>query len=505
MSILYSRSDRNVIPRLRSFDLTIQTGELGQERRNHSETESTKYFQYHKKKWEKHQNLQNARNLYSSAVFLGVEDEFSHIGRFILKFGEGNSALAEYIYKKISGENALLDPNTIAKDHQYLIANLKSRLIIEPKNPILWLELGRLYFLLGHKKAQKCIEISLNLDNNNRFIVRSASRFFHQNKDAERSLHIIRKSMYSKEDPWLLAADIGYSNILNRKSRLIDTSIKITKNNQQDSPFFINELASSLGTYELKNGTSKKAKEFFNISLIQPNDNALAQAYWINERNNMPLFPFANEIPDNIFTYEAQTLAEFQKENYQSAYNFALKWHKDEPYSVRPVNIAAYIDCIFLKEYDRSIALINKLINKEVEDDLLYNNLIYLLIKSSQLELANKYFINKLQPIITKEDADSPIFIATAGLVAFRNGMTEKGIELYKKSISLARKYQKPHNRALAMGNFILECLSNPAVEKGVYNNIIEEFNNYCKRTTELDILELQKDIKVVINPKLSE
>ena len=56
------------------------------------------------------------------------------------------------------------------------------------------MELGRLYAFKGQlSKANRAVENALYLDKNNRFISRSASRFFHHfSDDTEKALHTIR-------------------------------------------------------------------------------------------------------------------------------------------------------------------------------------------------------------------------------------------------------------------------------------------------------------------------
>src|SRR5690606_6202558 len=107
---------------------------------------------------------------------------------------------------------------------------------------------------------------------------------------------------------------------------------------------------------------------------------------------------------------------------------------------------------------NRSIDIIERLISKNFNDNLLYNNLIYLLLKTDRIDEANKYFIEKLSHLLITKDSDSAIYYATAGLVAFRNNDFEKGFELYKSSITLAKKFKNTHNKLLAMGNLLIEC-----------------------------------------------
>lgn len=488
MSILYNKEEREVIPRLRTFDLTLSTGELFLPMREHTDTKFSKYHNKLKDKWEANNNIINAKKLYSSAMILGIENKYNDLAKFILKEENDSSYVNGYIRKKLNSNTI----SYIELQNKERIRGIRNKLKDNPKNPILWMELSRCYLLENEEaKAIKFAEISISLDKNNRYILRSSSSLFNQLGDSERALKTIRLSEYHKHDPWLLSADLAFSNLLKRKSRLIDNSIKLLRE-YENKPNYITELLSSVGTYEYKHGSHKKVNKYLNESLLDPTDNSLAQAIWLADKNIIDEQKLLTEINNTKLNFEAKTLNLFNTEDFNGAYIEALKWYDDEPYSIRPINIASHIDCVFLKKYDRSIGLMKSLLDKGFSDKLSVNNLVYMLLKKGNLEEAQKYH-EMFFPKILIEEEDNPVYIATTGMLKYRSNLIEEGYKLYQQAISLARKNKQQRNLLMAMGNYLIESFItddfNPERTK-----IRKEFIEKASKTDESEIKEILKD-----------
>ncbi len=78
--------------------------------------------------------------------------------------------------------------------HHYLISEqsakvafLRKRLHSYPENAIAWIDLARAYTILGHIDAgRRAIKIALSLTSENRFVLRSAARFFYVAKASKK-------------------------------------------------------------------------------------------------------------------------------------------------------------------------------------------------------------------------------------------------------------------------------------------------------------------------------
>src|SRR6185295_6008504 len=97
------------------------------------------------------------------------------------------------------------------------IKALKQRRIAEPRNAFVWSDLARLYVLVGLRdQAERAMQVALSLAPFDRFIVRSAARFFLHSSNPDRSLQILRRNERTKLDPWLMAAELAFSSVVNK-------------------------------------------------------------------------------------------------------------------------------------------------------------------------------------------------------------------------------------------------------------------------------------------------
>jgi predicted Zn-dependent protease len=466
MGIIFKTEKRRIIPKWRSLDIAKNNGEL----RSTAKKAIPKSFELdllndQKKAFAKEKDLQHAGDLLGSAYVLGFENEFKEVAKFILSIETNEKSALATLAKQIleivdddkTGIKSLNQINQFQTKYSFDINKYKSYLKKEPRNPLAWIELGRLYSLINKKeKAKRCIDAALFLDGSNRFIVRSASRFYHHiEPDKEKALGIIKKSKFIDTDPWLMSAEIAYSSILGRFSTMAEKGINFLKNRSYDN-FEITELASALGTFEFFNGKRKIAKKYFDQSLIQPNDNSIAQARWMsNEIQGLDVDVSQYHLP---LAFEADAIASFENKAYDKALQNSMDWINDEPYSTRPVKLASYISSIFLKDNDNGIELLKEGLRANPDDLMLNNNLVYFLVRGNFMEEAIKIFQNKLyKKINDANDISKLTLTATAGLLLYRDGANEQGKELYQYAIKLAKATGNEYLVALATVNYANE------------------------------------------------
>jgi uncharacterized protein HemY len=504
MGIIYKIDKRRMIPRWRSLELTTINGEIGPVLNKPIIVKSVNEVQLNEqiKVWNDNKNLSFAGDLLSSAYVQGVEQDFKSVAEYIVKTQKNESAPLLKLANKILGlsksENKLASSEDLVSTTDKIskeIQQYKAYLNREIKNPIAWIELGRLYSILGNvTKSKKCIDIALNLDKDNRFIVRSASRFYHHfHGDKDYALQIIKNSKYVKDDPWLLSAEIAYSSILERHSKMAKVGINYLNNFDNDF-LAITELAGSLGTLELMNGKFKDAKKYFKQSLIHPNDNSFAQASWIfNDVAELNMSLNRLDIP---FAYEANAQIAYESGNYESSFQNALLWLKDEPYSTRPIRQASYVASIFLNKNKESINILRDGLKINPNDLELNNNLIYFLVKDDKIIEAEKIFNQSLKNKLNSSSENSNlIFTATAGLLSYRTGDQEKGEMLYQKSIQSARNAKNEYLTALATVNYVKEEIRIiKSIDK--LSNLMSQLDVACKNQDDPDVKILYDQVK---------
>jgi tetratricopeptide (TPR) repeat protein len=329
------------------------------------------------------------------------------------------------------------------------------------------------------------------LSPNNRFILRSATRFFIHTEQFEKAIFYLRKSESIKKDPWLISAHIATSSIIGRFSPFIKDGMNII-NSMNYSNFEITELASSLGTLEFKDGSFKKARLLFDKSMKAPNDNSLAQLEWISKEDyRFSSDPFLHQGVINPF--EAYALDFYEKEKWEDAFYNCIKWFLDVPFSKRPVLLGSFIAGSFLKDRVSSILLCEVGLKANPYDPTLLNNIIYNLAISNKIsELGN--YVNQLRNFnLTYLPNETKVTIqATLGLVAFRTNDIENGIKLYELSIQNAEKINNSYLKKLALLNYTRELVLFDQPQKVKYLDIIKSLSI---ENTAKDLLDIQREV----------
>lgn len=279
--------DRRIVPRWRDHQTTLALGELSDSKSfSRASGSDSEALARRASEWRHTPTIWHAADLLSSAFVLGVADQFSDAVNFI----RGNRNLAPRplieLADKIANppkEPPLRNPEMMEEETvRRLVHRVRLRLRSEPRNAIQWVELARLYTLLGESaRALKSMGIATELGGDNRFVVRSAARLFLHEHDAGRALRTIRNASGAKTDPWLLAAEIAVASAARSPSLLA----KVGRRRNEDSAlseFERTELSSALATLELESGKNRQARQLFRRSLAAPNENSAAQAEWAN-------------------------------------------------------------------------------------------------------------------------------------------------------------------------------------------------------------------------------
>jgi tetratricopeptide (TPR) repeat protein len=497
MAIIFKTEERRVIPRLRSFHLALSTGELslnGNALKAINLKNASTFIEHQSEVWKSNKNMSFAGDILGSAYVLGVTDQFEDVAKYVLDKSESEfdplTILAAKLLRPAEIAIQIDDTSSISTITRHEIREVKQALIAEPKNPIAWMELGRLYALEGQvKKGEKAIDNALYLDKDNRFIVRSASRFYHHFKDdPERSLHVIKNAEFAKKDPWLISADIAFSQVMNRFSRVTKIGESYVTDNSKDI-FSITELASALGTSEFKNGHTKQAKKYFRQSLLNPTDNSLAQVGWMAENlNGFDVDTLKYELP---LAFEAKTIYYYEAGNFPESYDQALQWYKDEPFSVRPIKAASYILGFYYKKYNMSVELTRKGLQMDPTDVVLANNLVYYLVQNGQIEEAVILFEKSIRNVIQHPEnyttSEQMYCNATAGLILFKQNQIELGKLYYTKAIEISKKTKMWYLTALATVNYVRAAL-NSEVSDEEAESLMRQLKDTCRHSTAEDI-----------------
>lgn len=265
------------------------------------------------------QNLANAGDLNSAAIVNARTDveEVIEAANYILSSNNAitNTALSKVSKSILRIENEEIWDNSSNLGIYAQIARIKDLLVKYPTDAILHIEIARNYLLLGQlQHAKNHVEIALYFDSHNRYIIRCAARFYIHLKEYEKALRVVRSSSLTKIDPWLMASEIGISQVVNKTSVNIKRGLSIIDSHNHNA-FNITELCSAIGTQDLISEAYSKSRKLFNASLKMPNSNSLAQAKWVSNEDDLELnFENVNLGSENF--WEAKCYNSFKMEDY---------------------------------------------------------------------------------------------------------------------------------------------------------------------------------------------
>ncbi|MCD4792594.1 MAG: hypothetical protein K8R54_05125 [Bacteroidales bacterium] len=512
MAIIYEIKERRVIPNWRDFKRTLQLGELNVS--NKTKKPVILNIERAVNDWKELQNIGTAADLINSSFVSGIHyiQEIREAIDYI-KFDNSKSSqslleLIEQItlnkpkIKQTKNSILEIDVDTVNefqafinnKSFHKIINKTRSRAINELHNPIVWVELARLFSMRGHDhKAEKAILTALHIAPNNRFVLRSATRFFIHNEMFEKAIFYLRKSEGINKDPWLISAHIATSSIMGRFSPFIKDGIKLINSNNF-SNFELTELTSSLGTLEFKDGSFKKAKSFFNLSMLAPNDNSLAQLEWVSKDDKrFQINPFQyNQV---INPFEARALEMYERGQWTDAFYNTIKWFLDMPFSKRPVLLGSYIAGSLLQDKNAAIILCEVGLQANPYDPTILNNIVYSIATSDNLNLLDKYSKQMLSIDINMLPNETKItYQATLGLVSIKKGDIKTGIRLYKSAINNANKIKNEYLKNLAIVNFTREIIQLNIPEK----------NEMIEKVKKMKVNDTQKDLQLIRNKILN-
>lgn len=502
MANLFDPKDRHVLPNWRSFGLTVDFGEL-----NDWKTEGINQpprnlsIEDYLFSWRQNKTVAIAGDLLSAAFVNGFTNDptIKEAADFILSNSDkSTSTLSNFA-------NRIVNPTTITPEKRLTLTNhedviksnnlgnsigvIKNRLDKYPLNPILYVELSRLYSILGHReKALHNMSIALRLAPENRFILRAASRLYTHFDLVDYIHNVIRKSEIVKCDPWITSTEIALATIRRKSSQFIKRGLQMI-NSGKYSPFSLTELSSSIGTLEFLDGNRSKTKKLLQTALISPNDNSLAQIEWII--NKIHLFDInpANYKIEN--KYEALAFDNYYNNKWDEALKNSFYWFCDLPFSSQPVMLGSHIAGMILDKRDIARNLLNAGLVSHPNDAQIINNMAYFLSLDNKVDDAENY-LRKIRNPSEIKPTTKICLKATRGLISFRKGFHDEGRRLYLEAINESKLLRNSNFRWLSILNYAREEI---LTKSSYIESIIDNIKSIPDNTKYPDVNKLKVDV----------
>ncbi|MDP3378698.1 MAG: hypothetical protein Q8S53_10065 [Brevundimonas sp.] len=376
-------------------------------------------------------------------------------------------------------------------DAHHFIRYYKSRLRENPRDAVSWIDVARLYSSLGQNlKAEEAISYAVRLRPDDRFVVRSAVRFFVHIEQPDIAHSLLVRCSATKHDPWLNAAEIASASLRGKAPRYVKSARNFLESSR-DAPRDLTELAGALATIELENGKAIQARKLFKFSLKDPNDNALAQARWAADNHKIGTVDslLIESVPKS---YEAATWQAFKEGSWDTAFAQSEFWAKDEPFSSGPACHASFLAISLLGRYEEGERIAKTGLVANPHEFTLKNNLLVAYAYQNRIEEASALFSQ-----MNWSEGDEIHRLAALGLISARRGDIEESLSNYLGAIGLATEKKdytasgraafhllkemiawdpSSSERVLRLADHVLSKVKNPELES--YRHMVKSGTN---------------------------
>ncbi|MGB7644417.1 MAG: hypothetical protein WBM22_03085 [Pseudomonas fluorescens] len=402
-----------------------------------------------------YQTVGIAVELLNCSIIERYSDAALEAANFLVQHKNLPTSITQLILKTLGKNSQVAD----APQSEHKIQTLRKKIRQHQRDPITWVELSREYAIAGEKKKSKqAMLAAVQLSYDHRWITRSAARVFVHFDDPDTAHDILVRNPNIRTDPWLIATEMAVARKAGKKTKLwnigkslLDSKIK---------PVHLSELASSVATYELISGAEKRAKPFFKQSLIDPNQNSLAQAKWAERTSGLKKLV---KIPlnSNLIAYEAQYWEAYNSGDMTLALSYALAWFDNEPYSNAPPEAVCFIAGL-LENHKLIAAVSKKGLKANPKNTTLQINLMFSWLTSKNLNELNtkdkivfeNYKKYLFSATLSTSKFEASHALANLGMINYRQGFIEQGKLYYEQSEELM-----PLNKLYVTINHLRESL----------------------------------------------
>ena len=443
MSGIFDDTNRQPIPRCVEYLTACALGILRSIRAQEKDSRTAVESFSAREEWQNNPTLDTAVDLVAEAIILKNFDseEATKAAQYILKKARKSlpliRELANHFLEQPSSGTIDLSPTMqieVVREH---IARLKKTVRLYPLNPLAWSDLSLRYATLGQvDKAQSAMEVALGLGKNNRFILRSAARCFLHVGQPDRAVAILDRSGLTSVDPWIASAEIAISESSDLKSKCVNKARHLIQDDHLTF-FSRSELATGLGTLEIKNGAGKRARNLMRQALRDPTENALAQAQWMATRLQAEIADMADlaRLEDRVpASYEAQARHFYYNKRFADSLRASEMWGRFQPLSSGPVMLSSFVASVCLNDDTEALRILRNANPALRNDPLFINNYAFSLARSDDLAAA----LSELRKVDLRALPIRPrlILTATHGLIAFRKSDVEQGRNLYSNALT---------------------------------------------------------------------
>ncbi|MHA7220373.1 tetratricopeptide repeat protein [Arthrobacter sp. MDT1-48-3] len=469
--------DRQLVPRWRTFKDSAALGELASAKRDRLDGPSPADLEAISK-FEESPGLHTASDALGIAASVDNPEFLLPVVRFVEESHLATpliTDLAASVRRRITKEAvSLSNPWANLSERQSAIQQIRAELRMFPRNPTRWVDLALAQTLIGQvERAERSLRTAVSLAPLNRFVLRSAVRFFLHIDDPESAQQVIHGARNSS-DPWLLAAELATDEAAGDKPHSMRTALTVLTSDNF-STWTVSELACTVAHFEFNEGNQKRGRKILGQATAEPTENAAAQIEFESQRGGFST-PQSFQLPYG--SYEATAIKASGRHDWKVAIEAGQKWQRDQPFAVEPAMFLSYVASVGAEDYvaAEEAAALGRIANPR--DPILANNLVFAIANQNKSVDVDEIFSHSAPPRDASEEA---VHLATRGLVSFREGRADLGREYYQRATRQSLDLGLREQAAIAASYWAREeALISSQVASDIWsvaNNLAEETN----------------------------
>lgn len=431
MTAAQGMDDRSLVPRWRPFRLSAALGELGSGSRRVSAVSIWQTDAEPLMAFGAAPSLHTAADALGLALSLSDLESLRPVVEFVEATAGSNTLLAASaarVRQQLDCMPARIEDSWFdVRERNAELRSIRQELQQRPRNPTKWVDLALAQTLLGQtERAKRSLATALGLTPLNRFVLRSAVRFFLHVEDPEAAQHVLRAAKGSA-DPWILAAEIASDEAAGTTPTSMKDALFVLASGNF-GPWELSELACTVAHTEFNEGRDKRARRFLGQATPEPTENAAAQIAFESNRGGFTAKP----VQEPQRRFEAEAMEARWRRDWPAAVESGKKWLQDQPFAVEPATFLSYVAAVGAERYDIAEQAAKTGLLANPLDATLANNLAFALANQDKAEEAAAVLAGCPSP---QDDQEAAVYTATHGLVAFRNGQLHSGREHYQLAV----------------------------------------------------------------------
>jgi tetratricopeptide (TPR) repeat protein len=420
---------RIVLPRWLPFEKASQERELTAFRTNSpvlDRESSVRAFREHLAEFAAAPQPFLGSELMGVAVVLGEKEAACRLAEYVLTQPILRSQAADTA-RRILGRGAT---------HAVVEANIglqstKARVRSFVRDGLSWMDQARLYTIKGqYAPAEKSVRAALHLCANDRFVIRSAIRFYVHFHRWDLAFDCAQRGYQRTGDPLIFGPLLGIAMHIGKT--LSRTKVNVEAALRGQDILLHSETLEAFGTLEVLNGATQRSKRFFKQAWIDPTVSVVGHSQWIL-REHLPTW-VADEAPDFSRSKEALGWLRFAMLDFDAVNPIVQDWALEEPFSRSPYVLGSNAACL-TDSFSDAENLARQGLLANPRDLVLLNNLAFAQLRQGNLNAAEVTFA-PVRACLSDPKEVAPM--ATNGLLRMMRGEVEEGVDSYLTAIRRA-------------------------------------------------------------------